>query len=705
VTAHPLRRLFAPRGIAMVGASDGSDWSRRTFANLRTGGYAGAVHCVNPRRDTVHGAPAYPSLSAVPGPVDLAYVLVGTDAVPAVLDEAAACGIGHLVVIAAGFGEAGPEGRARERRLRRKAADNGQVLLGPNNLGFVNAVDDVMAFSQAMPAEIVRGGVGLLLQSGALGIFVLEYLRARDVGISHLVTMGNEATITVTEVMEYLLADERTRVIALFVESVRRPERFAALAREALRRGKPVVLCKVGRSRLGARAAAAHTGALTGNDRVLSAVLEQLGVIQVDSIEDLVVTAGLLDAYGALPGDRVAVVTGSGAACGVVGDLADREGLRLPDLAPSTVDALRAVLPPFATPQNPLDVTGYNVTTPDLAARAREILVTDPGVDLVVVNTGLPLAPVAEASAAKQRDHRRLADLLPRSPAALVLMDFLAKDVNAAGRAYRAELGLPHVVCGLERGIPALARALRWAGRHRAASAVDPPPAPLIADAPLTAGAWTEVGARELLAGAGVPVVPGEVATDAARAVAAADRLGYPVAVKVVSPDIAHKSDVGGVALDLADAAAVRRAYAAVTAAGAGARVDGVLVTAMRPPSGVDLLLGLTDDRDWGPLLTIALGGIWVEVLADAAIRRLPVDAGEVGTMLAGLRGAPLLAGSRGGTPADLGALCAVVLRFAALGPRLAGTGATLEVNPLRVDGADIVALDALVSGGADGSA
>lgn len=703
IDAKRMEQLFAPRSIAIVGASDDSGWSRYTYANLRAGGFPGAVYCVNPRRETAHGQRAYPSLGTLPETVDLAYVLVGTDAVLPVMAQAADAGIANLVVIAAGFAEAGPDGQERQRQLTEFARAHGQLVLGPNNLGYINSPANVMAFSQSMPWPFLKGGVSLLSQSGALAIFALEYFAARDVGLSCLLTMGNEAMINVAHGMEFLVEDPGTRVIALFLESIRQPEEFRRLATRALELGKPVVACKIGRSKLGARAAAAHTGALADDDAVIDAALRQLGVIRVDSLEDLIITAGLLDSYGAISGSRVGVVTASGAMCGVVSDIAERDGIQLPDFSPATVDTLQAgILPPFATAQNPLDLTGYSVVDPDLLHKAHDVIFDDPRLDVVVLTAALPQS---QDGLSPQHDNalRRIADRMKTAHAQVMLASHLMSDHSAFARTYRAGLGLPMMLPGVEKGLPALARAIWWSEKLRAArqsgAVAEPSPAP----APTAAGtgsvAWSERRAREHIVAAGVPVVPGELAVSADAAVAAAGQLGYPVVLKAVSASLLHKTNIGAVALDLADADAVRDAFRRVTEA-ASAHVpdlEGVLVTAMRR-GGVELIVGVVSDPLWGPVLAVGLGGIWVEVLRDSAQRLLPASRTEIRAMLDELQASALLHGARGQEPADLTVLTDVICRISDAAVSLGGRLDTLEVNPLRVAGPEVEALDVLVT-------
>jgi acetate---CoA ligase (ADP-forming) len=698
---HRLTSMLAPRGIAIVGASDNSGWSRYTYANLRQGGYPHAIHLVNRRGEPVHGQPVVASLRDIGAPVDLAYVLTGPASLPSVMADAAAAGVPNLVVIAAGFGEMGEEGHKREEQLAELARGYGLLILGPNNLGFINTPDATMPWSQAMPWPMQAGGVGIMSQSGALGIFLLNYLQNRDVGISHLVTVGNEAMVTVAEGIDYLVEQEGTRVIALYLESVRHPEVFLAAAERAMKAGKPIVAYKAGRGALGAKVTAAHTGSLAGDDRVFDAVFRQHGIIRVDSIEDLVTTCGLLDAYGELPGTRVAFVTGSGAMCGVIGDTAEANGVELPDFAESTVEELRAVgLPEFATAQNPLDTTGYVVIDRDLLPNSEATVSRDPNIDMLVVNGSTPLTQ--EAATFMSPYFKRRVELTRNSPVPVISMEFLPSDQTPFAREFRRTEGAPYVVDSLTRGIPALAKAIWWSGLRRASrETAAAGAAPALVTRPGPRGEWGERQVSEFLAANGVPVVPQLLVTSASEAAAAAEQTGFPVVLKVSATGLAHKTEAGGVVLGLGTADAAARAYdqivTAVSAASPDTPIEGVLVSPMRT-EGVDLLVGIVRDETWGLTLVVGLGGIWVEVLQDSAVRALPVTALQVHEMLTELKSFPLLTGARGAEPVDLDELSRVIARIAAIAVALGDDVAELEINPLRAAGSRIEVLDALVS-------
>ncbi|MGW0803560.1 acetate--CoA ligase family protein [Nonomuraea sp. NPDC002799] len=692
--------LFNPRSIALVGATDKSGWSISTLLNLRTHGFTGLVHLVNPRGGVVHGEPAFRSLTEIPEPVDLAYVMVPTTAVLGVLREGAKLGIRCYVILTAGFGEVGAEGARLESEISDFARENGLTILGPNGNGYINAAADVTPYGLPIPAPLLRGSVGVVLQSGALASSVLAFAQARNVGVSLLTSMGNESVVTVTDVIDYLVDDPATKVIALFLESIRNPAEFARVARRALEAGKPIVAIKIGRSRLASNTAQAHTGALVGDDDVIDAALRQLGVIRVRSLEDLIITAGLLASTGPLPGRRIGVVTPSGGASEIIADRAEDEGLELPAFAPETVAKLAEIVPSFGTVQNPLDVTGYVLIDRTLLGRALEVVTADPGIDAVMLLSEPPrIAPpdpspaFALFSASAQR--------IAASPVPVVVVSNVLTDVTEFGRLVQQETGFPYVVGGIEHGLHAIGAAARWTETRDRVLARPPAVAPEIAPPPGAAGVWAEHRAAALLASAGLPVVPSELARAESEAVAAAERFGYPVVLKVAAEGLGHKSDIGGVRLGLRGADEVREAYRSMTdalAAAAGRpELAGVLVQPQRS-GGIELLVGVVRDPAWGLTLAVGLGGVWVEVLRDAALRVLPVDADEIRLALSELRGAALLRGARGAEPADLDAVAEVVAEIAAFAESLGDDLESLEINPLLVTGSRVEALDALVT-------
>ncbi|GHE89065.1 pimeloyl-CoA synthetase [Amycolatopsis deserti] len=690
-----LLELFRPSSIALVGATDKSGWSLSTFQNLRDHQFAGKVYLVNPRTEVVHGETAHRSLTDIGEPVDLAFVMVPTTAVLSVLREGAGLGIRNYVVLTAGFGETGPAGKRLEDEIVAFAVEHGLTVLGPNGNGYINAAGRTTPYGLPIPAPLQSGPVGVVLQSGALASSVLSFAQARNVGLSLLTSMGNEAMVSVTDVMSYLVDDPDTKVIALFLESVRHPAEFARVCLRAARAGKPVVALKIGTSALASHTAQAHTGALVGDDRVIDAAFRRFGVVRVHSLEDLIITAGLLASVGRVDGRRLGVVTPSGGASEIIADRAEQEGLELPAFAPSTVERLAAIVPDFATVQNPLDVTGYVVVDRTLLGRALEVVAQDPGIDAVLLLNDLPRVAPADPSVTLQIAGAT-AERIRRSRVPVVVVSNVLADITEFGRYVQAQTGFPHVAGGIEHGMTAIGNVVRWSEAVRQVRDVAPAAEP----APAGPGeVWAEHRSARLLAGHGIPVVPAELAADEAEAVAAAERFGYPVVLKAAAEGLGHKSDIGGVRLGLTGPDEVRAAHREVVAAlRAHGHADAATLVQPQRRGGVELLVGVVRDPAWGLTMAIGLGGVWVEVLRDTALRLLPVTPEDVRAALAELRGYGLLTGARGAEPADLGRLSEVIARIGEvaveLGPRLSA----LEVNPLLVAGSRVEALDALVT-------
>ena len=706
VTPERLAEFFAPRSIAMVGASETSGWSRFIVAASSAVGYEGTLLPVHPRHDTVFGRPAARSLRDLAEPADLAFILTATEAVAGVIEDAGAAGVRNAVVLASGYREAGRSGRDLEDELVATAARHGIVLLGPNTLGFLNTAARAAPFALTVPLPLEAGPVGIALQSGALSSALLAFARSHAIGVSTLASLGNEAMLTTADVVDYLVADDQTKVICLFLEEIGDLAAFSAAAQHADEAGKPIVALKVGASQAGQQAALAHTGAIAGDDAVAGAALRQLNIIRVDSIESLLTTAALLGYHRWPRGRRMGVLTASGGACDIIADRATEEGIEIPPFAPETTASIAAHLPSFAAARNPLDVTGYvlaNARTSVLTAidHALDAALADPGLDFIL-HTGFTVPDARPPDpAGKLLDERFawLADRVQTAPIPVIPVSLTCTDVSGYARELLGAHGI-HPLGGIELGAQALGNALRWLDRrgtvrrlagHQAGAGLAATVSP--------AASWPEADARDLLAAAGLPVVPGRLARSADEAVAAARELGTPVALKINSAAITHKSDVGAVLLNLSGDEAVRAGYEQVVAAGrAHHGGDAVLVTSMRE-GGVEVLAGVTVDPAFGPVLAVGLGGVWVEVLRDTSLRLLPAGPDEVRRMLGELRGLPVLNGARGGVAADLDGLAHVIASLGELAGSVPGLQA-LEVNPLWVRGGQVEALDVLVVAG-----
>jgi acyl-CoA synthetase (NDP forming) len=694
-----LHRFFNPESVALIGATDRSRWSISTYANWRDFSDGRPVYLVHPTHETVHGERVYPSLSAIPSAVDLAYVMVPTDQVLPVLEEAARLGIRNAVILTSGFAEMGPEGQALQDRLVELAVENDMVLLGPNGNGFINASGHRAPYGLPISPPLVAGPVGIVLQSGGLASSVLAMAQGRGIGVSHVVSMGNEAMITATDVLAYLVAHDETRCIAVFLESIRHPEDFRAVANAALEVSKPIVVMKVGRTAAGQEAALAHTGAVVGDAAVIEAALDELGVVQVRSLEDLLTTAGFLGYQKRRIGRRLGVVAASGGACDIIADRATDEGIELPNFPEPTLEALRDFLPPYSNPHNPLDVTGYVVVDASLSQRALEIVVEGSAetFDAVLFQSAVPRVAPPDVEPLMAR-YARLAEIMETAPVPVILQSGSTGEMTGFATTVIERFGF-HFLSGIEHGMTALGRALWWQEQHdRLRVAPKPEAADPVARPADARGAWGEARSRALLAAHGVPVVPTKVAGSPAAAATAASELGWPVALKIASDQLLHKSDIGGVALGLRTPEEVADAAERLLKLAEEHQVaaEGVQVAPMRT-GGVELLVSVKRDRLWGPVLAVGLGGVWVEVLADTALRLLPTVPQQIDAMLGELRGARLLEGVRGQPPVDRAALIEAIQAVARLGEGLGEALDTLEINPMWASPNGTEALDALI--------
>ena len=708
-----LRSLFTPRSVAVVGASETSSWARNLIASISLMTGTEEIVPVNPKYSEQFGRPVLPSLRELSDPVDLAFILVGPERVESVLEDAAVAGIKNAIVLAGGYSEAGDH--ERQACLARKAQELDITVLGPNTIGYLNAREGFAPWAVATRRAPLAGPLGAVFESGSMARASFEFAQAHGVGSSIWASVGNGVVVDSLDVMELLVADENTRAIMLFLETIKDAGRFLAVTRAALEAGKPVVVFKAGRTAQGQRSAMAHTGALATDDAVVDAAFRQSGVVRAESLEELVATAGLFAYSKRLPsGSRMGVVTSSGGGCNIIADMAAQEGLQLPAWSAPTLARLGEAMPPFASLLNPLDTTGYG----HARKRARptkaeddllELAAPDEGVDLMyTMMTPLPMdpPPVAADRAAIEERLQIIGGIVADSPVPVFLSSNTCLDTADYPRRLLAENDL-FLLPGVDLGMRAIGHVARWRQRREELLA-RPVRTVSLTGGPVgcPAGAWAEDEGRALLATHGVAMVPGRLVGSDQEARQAFEELGgVPVALKICSRDIAHKSDIGGVVLSVTDSDGAARAYQTVVDAARSAvpsaTVRGVLVSPMREP-GVDLIVGVTVDPTFGPVLAVGLGGIWVEVVRDSALRILPVDLDDVRAMVTGLRGAPLLLGGRGQRPVDLDSLCADIVSISAAALSLGDQLDSLEINPLRVTDTGAEALDVLVTAATD---
>jgi acyl-CoA synthetase (NDP forming)/GNAT superfamily N-acetyltransferase len=682
--------ILRPRSIAVVGAGrrPGSV-GHQVVRALVAGDFSGTVYPVNPAARAICGVPAFTALLSVPEPVDLAVIAVPASAVPDVIDEATAAGVRAVTIITAGFGETGRSGAEVETRLLSVARRHGMRIVGPNCLGVANTDPAIRMNATFAALDPLPGRLALVSQSGAVGVLLGEQTRAAGLGLSAFVSVGNKLDVSPNDLLCFLEDDERTSVIALYLESLGNPRKFARIARR-VGAAKPIVALKAGRTSAGARGARSHTAAAATPEITVAALLRSAGVIKVDRLEELLDVSAILLA-GPLPaGRRVALVGNSGGPLILAADACEGGGLAVPELSDATQSALGGVLAAAAATANPVDLTADG--TAAMLAQALDIVLADDAIDAAIT---VVVETLAISSAAARETIARAA--LRAGKPVIVCSAEPGAAPASSGELELAEIPSP------ERAAAALAHVCgygQW--RRRPLLAVTEPDElsdqPVIADilaaklADSPAGGWLELDqAARLLEACGLPVLATRGAATAAEAAEAAEAAGFPVVLKARSGDMVHKSDVGGVALELADSEAVRAAYQTMQAR-LGAQMGGAVIQPMAPP-GVEAIVGLAADPDFGPVVMVGLGGVMTDLLQDRAFAVPPLEPGAADAMVSSLRAAPLLDGYRGAPKADRQALVAVLEQVARIAEEIPEL-VELDLNPILVSPDGALAVD-----------
>ncbi len=716
-TFRDLSPLLNPRAIAVVGASErhGSAGCL-VLENLRNLGYRGTVYAVHPKHKEVLGFPCYPDLKSLPGPVDSVAVLLGAEKALPILETAVEMGTRAAWVFASGFAEAGPEGEARQAELTQFAEETGLMVCGPNCIGVANLVDRVATYSAALGPATQAGGVSAVVQSGAI---CLGLANAARFGLRYLISSGNEAVLDSADYIGYLVNDPHTRVIIAFLEGIRSPQKFVDAAQAAAEVGKPILLVKVGRSEVARRAVQAHTGSLVGSDAVIDAVFRRLGVIRLNSLDELVETAELFLTCPLPAGGGVGLLSLSGGQIGLVADLAQGLGLEFPAFSEEARQALAQILPPYSPIANPLDAWGSGDlesiypacvevvsreedihllavsrdTPPRVASREVEqsLLVAQAAVRSAR-ETGKPVLMFSNLSAGFRQEVKQVLDEggVPYLQGTRETLRAIQAFVSYAG--FRRRVGESKT-----RGCPSPADLPDWRKKLQGVrGALRPGSPPRLPRESSRSGvlavagqALSEMEGRRLLAAYGIPGPREAAATTAAEAVEAARRIGCPVVLKILSPDIQHKTEMGGVRVGLKDEMAVVTAFHEVMEAARRhhpqARLEGALIQEMIPRDAVEVILGVLQDPDFGPVVVFGSGGILVEFLEDFSLRLPPLSREEVLEMIHETRGVRLLQGFRGRSPADIDALADALVRLSQLATDLGDLIAALDINQLMV--------------------
>jgi acetate---CoA ligase (ADP-forming) len=699
--------MFRPRSVALIGAStEKTKISGRPLRFFREFGYQGSIYPVNPKYEEIDGLKCFASINDIPGEVDLAVITLPASAVPPALESCGAKGVKAAAIISSGFAEVGAEGARLQEELQQTALRYGMALCGPNCSGFVYVPHRVTAsFTVGIDDGFPKDGpLAFISQSGALSSYILGAARDRGVGFRYWITTGNECVLSFTDYLEYILMDPQVRLVLGYLEDARNGGAFQAAARKALIQDKPLIVMKVGRSEVGAKASLSHTGSLAGADAVYQAVFDKHGILRADTLDELFDLAAIAQSSRRPPGKRTQVLSISGAAGILMADVGSELGLEFPDLSPSTKEALRAIMPPFASLTNPMDVTAEAVSRPGLLKQAAEVVVKDFSVDNLVVFFGI-------VPGAHERLARDMAEVARHTEKLVAVAWYPLPDPEIWQGL--ASCGVP-VFPEPARAIRALAKMTRYvAARDRALS---PQPEPSRSDFQQKTRAaavldkvraakrssLTETEAKELLRTFGFTIPRGRLARDVGEAQALAASMDGPVVLKASSPDILHKTEAGVVRLGVQDGEEVAAAFAEIQASAKAwnpaAQLTGVLVEEMIQARAREVIVGMHQDQRFGPVVTFGLGGTLVEALRDFAVSPAPVTLDEAHEMIRRVRGYRILTAFRGLPAADIDALADAICRIGELASQWGEQISELEINPLFVlpKGGGVVAGDAL---------
>ena len=665
--------FLRPQTVAIVGASEtgGAGWPKGIYENFAHEGFPARVYLVNPRRAQLWGQKVYPDFASLPEKIDLAIVIIPAEAIVDVLAEAAEAGLANALIFASRFGEGGDEvGAARAVALRDLCDRTGLRISGPNCMGAISLPERLLFYPTSRVRGLPVGEVGVVFQSGGTFQFWLEQGAARGLGYSYAVSSGNELDLDMADYINFLVDDDHTQVIACMAEGVRRADALMAAAERAFNAGKPVLMLKVGRTAGGQAAAQSHTGALATDDHIFTAMCRKYGIVLVDTLDELIEATLAFSTHRLPVGNRVALVGYSGGAKGLFIDIAEQTGIDMPDFTAATQARLARLIDSGVSPSNPLDTGAGLARKFDAFAEACKIVAADKNIDMISVQGQLPLV---EGGAG---DPKFFCDIRDSTDKPVVAHNRMSQNINDAGRAFQAAAGIPF----LQR-LPEVGRTLvalgDYAERRRRGILTFPEVRAVPADQSV----------EEILTSYGINGPASGFAKTAAEAGTAAAKTGFPVALKIVSPQAIHKTEVGGVALDIEseDAAfsAATEMEARLRAVEPDAEIEGFMVQQM--VDGLEVIAGVRDDPQFGPVLALGFGGVLVEAVGDVSFRLLPVTAADVADMLGDLRAKALLGPFRGAPARDVDALidCAVALSNAYLD--LHCEISDIEINPLMV--------------------
>ena len=698
MTAHDnIQYLLNPGSIAILGCS-AANAGGTTLQNLLNNHYPGKLYPIHPKHEEVLGQKCYQSLADIPGEVDCCVIALNSKLILGALEQLRQKGVKAAVMYASGFAEMGEEGRALQREISEKLAEYGIAACGPNCLGLINVQENIPMYSASVDITGLAGPIGLVAHSGSACIAMTS--AARGIGFSTIVSCGNEAGLSVADYLRYMLKDERTAILTCYLEAIRDPQGLAEVAGLAVKRNKPLIVLRVGRSETGQKTAAAHSGALASSTAVIDAYFRKNHILTANSFDELFEMCEILLKLKDNPPltERIGLTAISGGQLGFSSDIAAEESVAFAEISQLTKDKLAGILPAYATAGNPLDVTTA-LFEPETYKKCIRALAADEDVGMVLVCQDAERGLEKHQSELYQQIMTGLSLAAQAIGKPMAAFSPLSAGLHPLLKDIMDKAGIP-LMQGANESMHAVRALLTWARYRREALANHPKATAGISFDFGEKDSLSEGESKKLLAAYGIPIAKDLLVHNEEEALAAAEEIGYPVVLKVDSPDILHKTEAGIVALNLTDSAMVSQAYQRIIAHAKSynskARINGVSVQEM-VPKGVEMLLGVKNDPIFGPAVMVGVGGVFVEIFKDVALRLAPLDKAAVEEMIGELRGKKMLYGARGAAPSDMEALTDAILKVGQIAVDHAGCLAEMDINPLIVLEKGVKAVDALV--------
>ncbi|EZH66685.1 hypothetical protein DH09_12265 [Bacillaceae bacterium JMAK1] len=687
-----IERLLHPKSVAIVGVSkDFSSISGKPLKNLLEHRYPGDIYPVNPKYDSIGDLTCYDSVLDIPGEVDVALLAVSASRILSILDECEQKGIRSLILFGSGFAEVGEEGKALQEKVEQKAKQANLSLLGPNCLGLLNVKDSLpLGFATSFETEtgFISGNVGFASQSGALGFSLFGIAQEQGIGFSYIINTGNQMDINTIDIMDYLLDDSDTNVVAGYLESIPDGEAFITLAKKAKEKQKPLLIMKAGRSEIGQEAAMSHTASMTGSDEMFRTIAKQYGVVIANDVDDLVDLMKIFSRAKQMHGKRVATISNSGAAGITMADYSEQLGLDLVRLEESTLKQISSIIPSYGSAVNPIDVTAQALKEQHIIADTLDVLANASEVDAIVVQTTF-------GGELGKKVCERIVEIDQQTEKPIVVTVTGSEELTGAGRKALEDANVPVYVTSYKT-MYAVEKLSTFTTKTLEDIDVQPSFKVNASEA-----IWTEVIAKQTVKDLGIEVPKGILVTGQEQLTNVSNELAYPVVAKVISDDILHKSDVGGVELGIENSAQLRESYERIVQSVSKHRptatVDGILVEEMMQEKSVEMFIGIQHDVDFGPFIVCGLGGIYIEVFKDYAMRHAPVSKRSAYQMIDELKSAAILKGVRGHRGYDVDALADAIVNLSQFAAANQDRIQEMDLNPVFVREQGLQALDAII--------